>query len=249
MEHNGIKVFAISYDSQEILCSFAERFGITYPLLSDQGSRVIRQFGILNAHMPEDHEWFGVPYPGTYMIGSDGLVIDKSFFAEHGTRESINDMLQDSFRVEDLERGEIQVITTPQLTARAYFASPTIRPRQFTVLTVEISLANGMHVNGRPLPEGYIPVELSLDEGDGVILDSVVYPEPEEMYLEPLDERLPVYSGQLEIKARCLGVRRDQAEEIEVAANLHYQACDDHECYLPQTITFPLHLQYLQHVR
>ena len=142
MEHNGIKVFAISYDSQEILCSFAERFGITYPLLSDQGSRVIQEFGILNTHIPKDHKWFGVPYPGTYMIGNDGLVFDKSFFAEHGTRESINDMLQESFRVEDLEHGEVQVVTTPHLTARAYFASPTIRPSQLTVLTVEILLAD-----------------------------------------------------------------------------------------------------------
>ena len=210
---------------------------------------MIREFGILNAQVPEEHEWFGIPYPGSLMIGKDGRVFDKSFFAEHGTRESVNDMLQESFRVEDLERGEVRVVTTPHLTAEAYFASPTVRARQVTVLTVEISLADGIHVNGRSVPEGYIPVELSLEDGDGLLLERVDYPEPEEIYLEPLRETLPVHSGRLEIKARCIGVRRDQAEEFEVAAKLRFQACDDRECYSPQTVSFPLHLQYLQHVR
>ena len=210
---------------------------------------MIREFGILNTHMPEGHEWFGVPYPGTYMIGKDGRVFDKSFFAEHGTREPVNDMLRESFRVERLDRGEVQVVTTPHLTARAYFSSPTIRARQVTVLTVEISLTDGMHINGRSLPEGYIPVELSLEDSENLLLERVDYPEPEEMYLEPLGERLALYSGRLNIKAHCTGVRRGQAEELEVAAKLRYQACDDRECYLPRTVTLPLHLQYLQHVR
>ena len=249
LERNGIKPFAISYDPQDTLRAFAERFGITYPLLSDESSSVIREFGILNADIPNDHEWFGVPYPGTYMIGNDGLVIEKSFFAEHGTRESVNDMLQEGFSVEDVERGEAQTVTTPHLTARAYFASPTIRPRQVSVLTVEMLLADGIHVNGRPLPEGYIPLELSLRDAKGVILDRIDYPEPEEMYLEALGEKLPVYTGRVEIKARCLGVRREQPEEIEVVAHLRYQACNDQECYLPQTITFPLRLQYQHHTR
>ncbi len=235
LELNGTKVFAISFDSQDVLREFAERFNITYPLLSDEGSRVIQEFGI--------------PYPGTYMVGEDGRVVEKSFFAAHRTRESINDMLQETFRVEDIDRGEIQVVTTPDLTARAYFASPTVRHRQYTVLTVEISLNDGIHVNGRPLPEGYIPVELTLDGGEDLALDQVEYPEPEEIFLEALDEKLNVYTGRFQIKGRCLGLSAEQDGEIAITASLHYQACDDDACYLPQTLTFPLKLRYLKHVR
>ena len=215
----------------------------------DQESSVIRKFGILNSNIPQDHKWFGVSYPGTYMIGNDGRVKDKSFFAEHGTRESVNDMLQESFSVVELERGGGHVATTPHLTGTAYFASRTIRPRQLTVLTVEISLADALHVNGRPLPDGYIPLELSLDGTENLILERVEYPEPEEMYLEPLGETLPVYTGEFRVKAWCLGVRRDMEGEFEVPAKLQYQACDKQECYFPQTVTFPLRLEYLQHVR
>ncbi len=48
LESSGIGIAAISYDSQEVLAAFAERRGITFPLLSDDGSSVITEFGILN---------------------------------------------------------------------------------------------------------------------------------------------------------------------------------------------------------
>ena len=122
-----INPFAVSYDSPDVLREFTRKHGITYPLLSDVDSSVIQQFGILNTHIPRDHEWYGVPYLGTYMLGPDGLVFEKTLFGEHGTRESINDMLQESFQIEDLERGQVRVLTTPYLEARAYVASPTVR--------------------------------------------------------------------------------------------------------------------------
>ena len=246
LTNNNIKAFAVSYDSPEVLGEFADKFGITFPLLSDETSNVIRGFGILNTHIPDDHKWSGVPYPGTYMVGDDGLVFSKSFFAEHGTRESVNDMLQEDFQVQEMERGEVQVATSPDLTARAYFASPTIRNRQLNALTVEVSLPDGLHVNGRELPEGYVPIELSLEENENVRLHSVDYPEPEVIELPALDERLPVYTGRVEIKARCLGTMRTREEEVvQVTANLRYQACDDHQCFLPETLALPLTLRFL----
>lgn len=247
LHRNGIQVFAISPDSQDILRKFAQKYEITYPLLSDEGSQVIRAFGILNTNIPEDHERYGVPYPGVYAVGQDGLVVDKSFIANHRIRESVNDLLHESFRVADLERGAAQVVTTPHLTARAYFTSPTIRKGQLTTLTVEISLADGLHVYGRPLPDGYIPVELTLDENEALSLSQVVYPAPDGAEVEALGERLPVYTGRLAIRARCLGESKDGAGKIQVAARLRYQACDDRECFLPESLTFVLPLDFLPH--
>ena len=242
-------MFAISYDSSKVLRDFSEKHGITYPLLSDGDSRVIRAFGILNTHIPEGHEYYGVPYPGTYMIDAGGVVSDKSFVAEYSTRESVNDMLQESYGSDDLERGSIRVITAPHLRARAFFASPTIRSSQLVVLTVEISLDDGVHVYGQPVSEGYVAVELTVDESEDLVVDRLHYPEPEEMYLEAVGERLPVYTGRLEIKAWCKGVGRGPERPIEARARLRYQACDDIECYLPQTLDLTLPLQFLPHAR
>ena len=46
----GIKLYAISYDDQEILAEYAEKESIPYPLLSDLNSDVIRRYGIFNTH-------------------------------------------------------------------------------------------------------------------------------------------------------------------------------------------------------
>lgn len=244
---NDIKVFAISPDSQDILHKFARKYSITYPLLSDKESQVIRTFGILNTNIPEDHGWFGIPFPGMYMISKDGDVFDKHFAANHAVRESVNDVLQESFGVEELERGKVQTVTTPYLTARAYFSSPTLRRAQLTLLTVEIELKEGIHVYGRPLPEGYIPIELSLEGQPELVLHRIDYPESAKMRFEVLDETLPVYSGRIKIRAHCRGMNKDEEKAFEVKASLHYQACSDEECYLPQTIEFTFPLKFLPH--
>src|SRR5258707_5017579 len=76
-EVRGIHVASITYDSQAILKSFADRKAITYPMLSDPQSEIIRAFGILN---PEGKDFAaGIPYPGMYYIAPDGI-IRKRFF-------------------------------------------------------------------------------------------------------------------------------------------------------------------------
>src|SRR5260370_726960 len=47
-EAKGIHVASITYDSEAILKEFSARKGITYPMLSDPGSKIIRAFAILN---------------------------------------------------------------------------------------------------------------------------------------------------------------------------------------------------------
>ena len=60
-EQHDIAVFAISYDSTAVLGAFAEKYGIRYPLLSDEWSAVIRRLGMLNEQVAEHHAFYGVP--------------------------------------------------------------------------------------------------------------------------------------------------------------------------------------------
>ena len=182
------------------------------------------------------------------MVGSDGRVFEKTFIPEHVTRDSVRDLLHDGFGVDDLEGEHSEIVRSPNLMARAFFSSHTVRPRQLTVLTVEISLAEGIHVYGRPLSSDYVPVELALSEGGHLVLDRVEYPEPEEMELAALGERLPVYTGRFTIKAHCMGTGKPDGQPPVVKALLSYQACDDSQCYLPQTDEFELPLEYIPHV-
>ena len=68
----GLGVAAISYDSAAVLKNFGERQHIMYPLLSDSGSQVIRSFGILNETVKAGTEFYGIPYPGTFILDVQG---------------------------------------------------------------------------------------------------------------------------------------------------------------------------------
>ena len=120
---------------------------------------------------------------------------------------------------------------------------------------VEISLSGGVHVLGTSLPEGFIRLELNLDADSGIRIERIDYPRPIEMELEAIGEKLSVYFGQFQIKARCMGVKggiREALkggveEEFKVNATLRFQACDDTQCYLPETLRFTLPLRLLPH--
>ena len=179
LEANNIVPFAISPDPPELLAAFARKYDIQYPLLSDRDSAVIRAFGILNSDIDPGHKHYGLPRPGTYLVDEQGLVFDKSFFVSHRERESVNDMLQEGFRVEASEGGAEAVLETAELTARLYFSAASVRREQRIVLTADIRLKEGMHVYGRPLSDGYIPVSLVLDEVEDLKLIEVEYSDPE----------------------------------------------------------------------
>ena len=56
--------------------AFSDEYGIEYDLLSDAGSAVIREFGILNSIIdpegPMAERFYGIPFPGTYVVDGAG---------------------------------------------------------------------------------------------------------------------------------------------------------------------------------
>lgn len=91
LEDKQIRVVAISYDSVEVLAKFAENQKITFPLLSDPDSKVIKDYGLLNKEAKGKTE--GIPYPGTMLIDKDGVIRAKLFhdgvIARHGPDDLI----------------------------------------------------------------------------------------------------------------------------------------------------------------
>ena len=106
----GLGVAAISYDSVAVLKSFAERRGITFPLLSDPESKIIRDFGIFNEQSQEGTMQYGIPYPGTYLVDRAGRVTAKYFEDDYTQRYTSGDILVSRF-------GESAGRRTPSLRA------------------------------------------------------------------------------------------------------------------------------------
>ena len=92
----GIELVAVSYDSLSILKSFSEKGEgndkVSYPLLSDPNSEMIKAFGIFNEKLRKDHKWYGVPHPHIYLVNPKGRIEGKFFesrYQDRPTAESI----------------------------------------------------------------------------------------------------------------------------------------------------------------
>lgn len=82
------------YDSPAILARFSEKYEIRYPVLSDPESSAIIQLGLLNPTYDPSTKYYGVPYPGVFLIDSQGIIIKK--FAEEHYRD--RPMMEDLIR-------------------------------------------------------------------------------------------------------------------------------------------------------
>ena len=70
IEDAGVQVVGISYDDPKVLKTFSDRMKITFPLLSDPGSKTIEAYHIRNEAARGKAE--GVPNPGTFILDQAG---------------------------------------------------------------------------------------------------------------------------------------------------------------------------------
>ena len=98
LRQQGLGLAAISYDSVAVLRNFAQRKGIHFSLLSDPDSKMIRAFGILNESVPANNAaFYGIPYPGTFIVDHDGKVTAKFFEDDFRQRYSASEILVRQF--------------------------------------------------------------------------------------------------------------------------------------------------------
>lgn len=79
LEKRGFALAALSYDSVEILAKFSKGSKISYTLLSDPNSAVINAFGLRNVEVAGNKRFDGIPHPAIFIIGADGVVLDKLY--------------------------------------------------------------------------------------------------------------------------------------------------------------------------
>ena len=241
MAHD-VAPFALSYDPVSTLAGFSAAHGIAYPLFADEGSDVIRALGILNTDLAPTDDHYGIPRPGTYFIGADGRVEDKVFHDTHRTRDAAATALREHLGLAVPFTGPQQREATDALVAVASLDRDTFVRGERIGLRVTIQLAPGVHVYGRPLAEGYIPVTLEMDAPETVKVEPVTYPTPQPLRFGWLDEGLPAYEGTLTLTTAI--TLTEQREDVTISATLRFQACTDEECFIPQRLTFALPLQF-----
>lgn len=245
----GIKVFSLSYDEHEALADFRDAYDITYPLLSDPDSKVIREFGILNTLIGEDeHPWFGIPFPGAYVVNEKGVITDK-FFENNLAMRVGPEILLRAAQGEQVETIKTKRIPPAETTWEVYLDGDRLAPSLLKDLVARIEVPSGRHLYADPPPAGNVAVSLTLDENPQITAKQMVKPESESLTLGGTGEIIQVYEDVMELRLPItvntnLVCVTTEARQITVAGELHWQTCDDEVCDLPRKerfeITVPL---------
>jgi len=266
LTRSGIGVAAISYDSQDILANFAKERGITFPLLSDVDSAVIKAYGILNtvavaADGPRKDdpelladvqkyvaasgmfsESVGTPFPGTFMLDTNGRVESRyfeEFYRERNTTANVMLKL-------GIDLAPVAAIegSSNQLKFTAYPSNDSVTAGSRFSIAIKVEPKPGMHVYAPGAEKmRYRVIALNLDPNPSVSYKPVAYPESEIYHFEPLDEHVPVYQYPFTLLQEVLVEASTEAQAelakldaLTLTGTFDYQACDDAICYNPESV-------------
>jgi len=240
LRKRGLEVAAVSYDSRAILADFAERRRISFPLLSDPGSKVIARFGLLNPAYPPGDSAHGVPYPGTFVTDPSGRVTARFFEAAYAKRRTAASFLA---LAGDVPSHKGSQVSNRAFALRTFQSNRAGAPGQRLTLVLDFEMLPKMHAYA-PGVTGYRALELRLDPNPLVTLHETVFPPSLSYHFEPLDETVPVFEGSFRItRDISLAGGRDLAEalkakepRLEIRGTLEYQACSDVVCFPPASL-------------
>ena len=248
IRRQGLGLAAVSYDSVAVLKNFADRQHITYSLLSDPDSKIIRAFGILNETVTPGTMTYGIPYPGTYILDRQGKVVSKHFENDYRERTSTTAILIGEFGKSPDGPGGVAETKHLHLTTAA--STREAHPGHRIVLSLKIELKPGMHVYA-PRVQGYTPIEWRMEEGNAAKPHAFSYPPSRMMHLKAIGETVPIYRGVIQMTQEitfgpeaALKPLVGSTGELVVKGSFRYQACDERKCYVPETIPLEWRFQF-----
>lgn len=87
-ENLGFGIAAVTYDPVEFLKEVQEDQAVEFPLLHDEDVKHVNALGIRNLEYEPGQRAYGIPYPGIFIVDSQGVI--KFKFAEESFRDRPN---------------------------------------------------------------------------------------------------------------------------------------------------------------
>jgi len=245
LQAEGVALFAISYDSVATLQAFADKHAITYPLLSDEGSHVIRRLGLVNERVQDDHAHYGIPgnprhvglpYPGVFALDEGGIITAKRFHESYRVRDTGVGIVARTLGQLGATGGSSVTREDEVVRVRAWLDSPTYAFFQRLHLTVEISVAPGFHVYAQPAPAGFVPISVAVAPIEGVAIGDADWPAPQPVEVTGLEERFWVHEGTVRGALPLTFSAPPGAGDHLIHVTVNYQACSDSVCLAPVSL-------------
>ncbi|MBI3998762.1 MAG: redoxin domain-containing protein [Armatimonadetes bacterium] len=242
---HGLGLCSISYDSVEILRDFAARRGITFPMLADPDSAIIRRFGLLNERVAPDSRDYGVPHPGIFLVDAEGIVRERLFEEDYWHRMTVPAVF---YRLGRLMAAGHASVDGEHLRIRTAATDTAVHPGNRFTLFVDLQPRPGVHLYGPAIGGGYQGLEVSLEPAPYLTALPPRYPDADALTLPWTDERLTGYTRPVRVEMDVLlGTRIEMAplyeagQGLTLSGTVRYQACDDRTCWPPQATPLTWH--------
>ena len=235
----GLGLIAISYDAPDTHQKFADSRGITFPLISDSGSAIIKRYGLLNDSVDPTSRTYGIPHPGTFIVDRKGVVVSRFFedaYQERYTAATILSSLGTAIG------GGTVSASTLHLSMTASITDTVAAPGERLAITVDVTPKPGMHLYA-PGKHDYQVVRLTLDPQPWLRPHAAIYPASEIYHFKPLNERVEVFMKLFRLRRDVTLLATQEAQKLLAALTtvtltgaLEYQACDDKVCFNPTRV-------------
>ena len=221
--------------------------------MSDVDSAVIRGYEVLNTIVqPEDVPFYGVPFPGFFLLDEDGVIVDKLFNRHFAHRDGIEAIL-DSYAGRVVPGAGDPLTTASEddgITVTAFFrgGAGVLRAGPRRRLIVRVAMPDGLHIYDDPVPDGMVATSITIDGPEGFRNDPAEREPTHQLELPGVSQPLHVWDGTVDFTMNVwadsvLGKTiADGAESIEVDVTIRYQACDSTQCFIPRTRTLRLEI-------
>jgi hypothetical protein len=245
LEKQGLSVVAVSYDPVETLAKFASARNITFPLLSDKDSTVIRKYRIFNDTMERGARFYGVPWPGTFVLDAKRTVSSRFFEERYQERNTAASIVS---RQGGPGAGPSMTAANQHISVNADVSDGVVSPGSRVTLAFDIAPRRRIHVYA-PGAE-YQVVDVKVDPQPVLTAHPTVYPPSEIYHFVPLDEKVPVYMKPFRLTQDVTVSASREAQQalrgmdtLTLTGKLEYQACDDKVCFKPAAVPFKFELK------
>ena len=138
--------------------------------------------------------------------------------------------------------GFVEKPSAEKLTAQGYLSVDKVQPGSQFQIAVVVEIAEGWHVNANPAGEGLIATEIILPATSNLTFGEAVYPTGEVLKLGSIGEA-PVYHDTITIGIQTDASQAAPTEPMALNLQLRYQACNDEQCLLPETLALTVPIE------
>jgi hypothetical protein len=223
-----------------VLKQFATEKGITFPLLSDPSSSIIRELEVLDATVLPGEAAYGVPYHGSYVVDETGAIVSK-LFESYAVMNHLKGVVVSKLFGSPANTHE-RVVRHDRLTLSYYASANFVSPGDEVELTIGVALNEGLHVYA-PQDGPYVPIDFELESSPAFTAEPVILPKAETLSVPSLGEEVEIFTGEFQLVRRITigpdaerAATTDSQGNLAISGTLKFQACDAEKCYTPTDI-------------